>query len=364
MATKKVNSNLFNLKYLDMAFNLASINLGSTGSNPSVGCVVEKNGAIISTGVTSINGRPHAEYNALNKKTNFKNSNLYVTLEPCSHKGLTLPCTNIIKKKRVKNVFFSIVDVDKRSGNKSKKILNKSDINIKYSLLKKKGLSFYKSYILSRGEKLPFVDAKLAVSKDYFTINKKSRWISNSKSLKVSHLIRSMYDCIISTSKSINIDNSLLNCRIDGLENKSPDLVIIDRNLTIKKKLSLFKISNKRKIIIFTSTNNKKKINDLKKIGVKVVLFKSMVTQQDYKEIFFKLKGMSYSRIFIESGLIFLNFLIKNKFISNLYMFKSNERLNSNGFNNTSAIIMKKLVLKKRVNVNLNDNDLYKVKLI
>ena len=30
-----------------------------------------------------MNGRPHAEFNALNKKLNFKGSDLYVTLEPC-----------------------------------------------------------------------------------------------------------------------------------------------------------------------------------------------------------------------------------------------------------------------------------------
>ena len=39
-----------------------------------------------------------------------------------------------------------------------------------------------------------------------------------------------MYNCIVSTSRSINKDNSLLNCRLEGLENKSPDLVIVDRN--------------------------------------------------------------------------------------------------------------------------------------
>ena len=52
---------------------------------------------------------------------------------------------------------------------------------------------------------------------------------------KLGHLIRSKYDCIISTSKTINKDNSLLNCRIDGLDNNKPDLIIIDRNLKLKK---------------------------------------------------------------------------------------------------------------------------------
>ena len=56
--------------YLSLAFEQAKNNLGSTKSNPSVGCIVEKNDSVISSGYTSFNGRPHAEYNALNKKLN------------------------------------------------------------------------------------------------------------------------------------------------------------------------------------------------------------------------------------------------------------------------------------------------------
>ena len=55
------------IENLSLAFELAKINLGSTKENPSVGCVVEKDDSIISSGYTSISGRPHAEYNALKK---------------------------------------------------------------------------------------------------------------------------------------------------------------------------------------------------------------------------------------------------------------------------------------------------------
>ena len=62
------------------------------------------------------------------------------------------------------------------------------------------------------------------------------------------HLLRSKHDCILSTSKSINFDNSLLNCRINGLNNKKPDLFIIDLKLKLKKKLSLNKYLKKGKL--------------------------------------------------------------------------------------------------------------------
>ena len=84
--------------FSNLAFNLAEINLGKTSSNPSVGCVVVKDNSVISSGVTSINGRPHAEFNALNKSLNFKDSVIYSTLEPCTHYGATPPCTKNYKK--------------------------------------------------------------------------------------------------------------------------------------------------------------------------------------------------------------------------------------------------------------------------
>ena len=62
-------------QYLDIAFQIAEKNLGKTNQNPSVGCVVVKNGTVISSGVTSKNGRPHSEFNALSK---LKNCNLII----------------------------------------------------------------------------------------------------------------------------------------------------------------------------------------------------------------------------------------------------------------------------------------------
>ena len=98
---------------MKLALNQASNNLGNTNQNPAVGCVIVKNNTLISAGFTSINGRPHAEQNAIDfSKTNLKNSNLYATLEPCSHFGKTAPCVNTIIKKKIKKVFFAIKDPD------------------------------------------------------------------------------------------------------------------------------------------------------------------------------------------------------------------------------------------------------------
>ena len=241
--------------YIDLAFQEAEKNLGRTRLNPSVGTVVVKNDAVISSAVTSYNGRPHSEFNALNKLNNCTGASLYTTLEPCTHSAKTPPCVNIIIKKKIRNVFYAFEDPDKRTFRKAKKILTQKGIKTKL-IQTKKYRKFYKSYFINKKLSIPFVTGKIAISKDYLTINKKNKWITNETSRKIVHLFRNKHDCILSTSKSINHDNSVLNCRINGLNNNKPDLFIIDLELKLKKKLSLNNYLKVRKTFLIT----KKKI--------------------------------------------------------------------------------------------------------
>ena len=54
-------------KFINLAHNIAKKNFGKTFPNPTVGCIISKNNKIISKGVTSATGRPHAEEIALKK---------------------------------------------------------------------------------------------------------------------------------------------------------------------------------------------------------------------------------------------------------------------------------------------------------
>ena len=179
--------------YLNLAFNLAEKNLGQTKLNPSVGTVIVKNNSVISSGVTSLTGRPHSEFNALNNSNNFSGATLYTTLEPCTHYGKTPPCTNIIIKKKIKDVFYAFEDPDIRTFKRAKKILSQK--RIKTKLIQTKEYSkFYRSYFINKKLLIPFATAKIAISKDYFTINKKEKWITNKLSRSKVHLLRSWND--------------------------------------------------------------------------------------------------------------------------------------------------------------------------
>ncbi len=351
-------------RYLDLAFEKAKINLGSTKSNPSVGCVVEKDGSVISSGYTSIGGRPHAEFNALNKKVNFKNANLYVSLEPCSHFGKTPPCVGLIIKKKIKKVFFPKQDPNLITSGKSFKILKRNGIKVKSNLKVNRFNNFYRSYIINIKKNSPLIDAKIAISKDLFTKNTTTKLITNKNSRNVGNYLRSEYDALITTYKTINDDNPSFDCRIDGLRHKSPDLIIIDRNLKIKKKLKIFEKKLKRKIFLITSSNNQKKIKFLKSKKINVIYFKKLEAKEDFQGLFIFLKKKGHSRIFVESGVKFLSFLIMNNFIHNIYVFVSKNQIKKKGKKSIKGNIRKRLKLNRMVHINLDGDKLFKERLL
>ena len=93
------------LKFINLAHYIASKNLGKTFPNPTVGCIISKNNKIISKGVTSSTGRPHAEEIALQKAgKKAKDATMYVTLEPCFHTSRNGSCTDQILRSGIKEI--------------------------------------------------------------------------------------------------------------------------------------------------------------------------------------------------------------------------------------------------------------------
>ena len=273
MSSKRNKSSKDDNFFMEQALSLASKNLGLTGENPSVGCILTKRNQIISVGVTGINGRPHAEVNAIkNSKVKVNGSTLYVTLEPCNHFGKTPPCTNFIKNKKIKKVVYGINDVDKRTTKKAKKFFKKNNIEVINGILSKQINKFYKSYFYIKEKKLPYVIGKIASSKDSFIKSKKYRLITNTDSQNISHLLRYRSHGILITHKTLNSDNPKLNCRLNGLEKYSPARIILDKNLKFKKNSYLIKTAKEIPTYIFYNKDDSKKINFLKKKGIKIFI--------------------------------------------------------------------------------------------
>ena len=322
--------------FMRLALTQAQKNLGNTNRNPSVGCVITKNSSVISVGCTSISGRPHAEHNAINQsRTNLKGAELYVTLEPCSHYGRTIPCTKSIINSGVKKVFFSINDPDLRSHNKCSKLLGNKKIIVNKGIYARESNVFYRSYIKFKRNFLPFVTCKLAVSKDYFTINKKNKWITNRFSRGRVHLMRSNHDCIITSSKTIIDDNPRLTCRINGLNDSSPSRIILDNKLKTPISSKIIKDASAYPTIIFYNKIKKNKVKLLKKLKIKIYKIPTNNDGDlDLNKSLIKAKELGFSRIFIESGIkLTTNFLNRN-LINDFKLIISNKKLGKDGDGN------------------------------
>ena len=351
MSTKKDKFSLKDKNYMRLAINLARARKGLTGDNPSVGCVITKNDKIISIGQTGYNGRPHAEYNAIkNTFGKLNGSKMYVTLEPCNHYGKTPPCTNNIIKSRIAELIYSIEDIDKKVKGKSFNILSKKKIKVKSGLLRKETKDLYESYVKNRKLKLPFLTAKIAVSKNGLIYSEGTKRITSKISDKLTHFLRYKNDSIMISSKTLNIDNPKLNCRLKGLEKFSPRRIILDKNLKIKLDSFIFRSIKSNNTIIFYNSSNYSKIKVLEKKGT--ILVKSKLNNNglfNLKKILKKLFTLGVRNLLVEGGNQITKNLIKDKLIDEFYLFQSPKILPNNKANQsfTSQKILNRNYNKK-----------------
>lgn len=99
------------LRFMDAALAQAFAALGSTAPNPSVGCVIVKDGRVIAASATASGGRPHAEARALETAgPAAEGSSVYVTLEPCAHYGRTPPCADALVRARPAEIIIACRD--------------------------------------------------------------------------------------------------------------------------------------------------------------------------------------------------------------------------------------------------------------
>ena len=335
MSTKKDRFSSKDKNYMKLAINLARARRGLTGENPSVGCLIVKNDKIISIGQTGFGGRPHAEDSAIkNSSQKLDGSKMYVTLEPCNHYGKTPPCTNNIISSGISELIYSIEDIDKRVKGKSFRILTNRNIKVKKGLLKENAKNLYESYIKNKTKKLPYITAKIAVSKNNLIYSKGSNRITDKSSDKITHYLRYKNDSIMISSKTLNIDNPKLNCRLKGYEKFSPKRIILDKDLKIKFKSFIFKSAKKGNTVLFHNSQDIAKIKVLRKKGL--TLIKTKLNRErliDLNIVLKKLFVLGTRNLLIEGGDKITKNLIKNRLVDTFYLFQSTKILRKGKIN-------------------------------
>ena len=117
------------------ALALARRHLGLTWPNPSVGCVLVKNGIVVARGLTQEGGQPHAEAVALARAgKQAKGAIAYITLEPCNHTGKSPPCTDALIAAGVSRVVVAVEDPDPRVSGRGIARLRDAGIEVEVGL--------------------------------------------------------------------------------------------------------------------------------------------------------------------------------------------------------------------------------------
>ncbi|WP_035007743.1 bifunctional diaminohydroxyphosphoribosylaminopyrimidine deaminase/5-amino-6-(5-phosphoribosylamino)uracil reductase RibD [Candidatus Bartonella washoeensis] len=228
-------------RFMAAAIRLAQRHVGLTGENPSVGTLIARNDdsagtSIVGYGVTAINGRPHAEVQALHMAGPLaRGATVYVTLEPCSHYGKTLPCVNALINSGVSRVVIALTDLDRRVDGRGIALLRAAGIEVVEGVLAEEAFEALCTHWCVRKLRRCAVTLKMAISADN-GVGKKGQGgikISGVTSHTHTHILRAQNNAIIVGIGTVLADDPQLNCRLPGMEMRSPIRIILDTDLCI-----------------------------------------------------------------------------------------------------------------------------------
>ena len=331
-------------KFLQLALNLARRNVGLTGKNPSVGCVITFRDIILGRGNTQLGGRPHAEVMAIKqasehylykKNKKMKDINVYVTLEPCAHETTSPSCAKEIVKFGANRVVYLTTDPDNRTNGKGKSLMEGAGIEcVEAKIYEDENLDVLKGYLKQKKTGFPYITLKVGSSLNgkIATKSGESKWITNQLCRKRVQLLRSENDGILIGKNSIIIDNPRLNLRdeFDIIENKP--IFILDTKLELSsiENLLLFDTVERDKIFIITSkekANMVTKSSDFLK-GVNIEEAKSDLGFLNIEEVLKIISKMGVNRLLVEGGARVWTSFIKTGFFDEIVMFTGNKIFN------------------------------------
>ncbi len=288
-----------------MALDLARERKGLTHPNPTVGCVIVKDGRIVAKANHERAGSPHAEAKALELAgEEAKGSTLYVTLEPCTHFGKTPPCTDAIIKAGVKRVVITVLDPNPIVGGKGVEKLKRHGIEVDVGLLEEQAKELNEDFFTYITQKRPYITLKFAQSVDGKTAleNGESKWITSQESRKHAHTLRREATAVLVGINTVLRDDPLLTIRHVKSE-KQPIRVVLDPNLKIPFSAKLVK-DKSAKTLIITAKEDREKIRALEKEGVEVLMAPVKEGRLDLHEVLRELYFKEIMHILVEGGSI------------------------------------------------------------
>jgi diaminohydroxyphosphoribosylaminopyrimidine deaminase/5-amino-6-(5-phosphoribosylamino)uracil reductase len=245
-------------KYIARCIELAKSGLGTTYPNPMVGAVVVCDGKVIGEGWHRKAGEAHAEVHAIGavaKPELLQRSTLYVSLEPCAHRGRTPPCTDLILEKGIPRVVIGARDDNPEVTGGGLERLEQQGCEVISGILEEECLELNRRFFTFHRKNRPYIILKWAQTSDGFIDRVRNtadpirpNWITGPGSRQLVHKMRSEEQAILVGTKTVLNDNPGLDVR--ECTGDHPLRLYIDRNLVVPDE---FKIKDgKQKTICYT----------------------------------------------------------------------------------------------------------------
>lgn len=222
--------------FMAAALALGRRGLGVTAPNPAVGALVVRDGVIVGRGATRPGGRPHAETEALREAgESARGATLYVSLEPCSHQGITPPCAAAIVAAGVARVVSALDDPDVRVAGRGHRLLRTAGVAVTTGVLAEAARRANLGHILRVTEGRPTVTLKLAETADGFAAGPEGAprlRITGPAANNVVQAMRSLHDAIMVGLGTARADDPRLDVRLDGLDRR-PLRIVLDTHLVV-----------------------------------------------------------------------------------------------------------------------------------
>jgi diaminohydroxyphosphoribosylaminopyrimidine deaminase / 5-amino-6-(5-phosphoribosylamino)uracil reductase len=294
---------------MEHALDLARKGVGLASPNPTVGCVIVKDGAIVGEGFHQYDWRDHAEIVALKQAgKNARGATLYVTLEPCNHTGRTGPCTEALIAAGVSRVVAGMQDPNPKTSGGGFECLRSEGIEVEIGVATAEAEKLNEAFAHWITKRRPFVTLKSALTLDGQLALPKKRgsgkreWITSEESRAEVQRMRHASDALLTGIGTILADDPLLTDR-SGLERRRRLLrVVLDTKLRLSPKARVVKTADDD-LLVFTAASLKSaKAQKLQNAGVELVSIKTRRGKMDLKEVMKVLAGRDILSVLLEAG--------------------------------------------------------------
>jgi diaminohydroxyphosphoribosylaminopyrimidine deaminase/5-amino-6-(5-phosphoribosylamino)uracil reductase len=322
-------------RFMRLALALGRRNLGRTWPNPAVGAVVVRDGLVVGRGWTQPGGRPHAETQALKRAGKLaEGATMYVSLEPCSHKGKTPPCADAIIRAGVARVVSAMQDPNPEVAGSGYAKLTGKGIQVDTGLGAIDAQRIHAGHVRRITDGRPHVVLKMAVSADdkVGAAGRRPVAITGEASRERVFQMRAHNDAIMVGIGTILSDNPALTVRLPGMFEQSPVRVVLDSQLRVPLASHVVATVRETPTWVFGSGAASPIAEEiLTERGAKVFRVDSKDGRLDLTEVLKRLADEGITRVMVEGGPTIAASLVKADLVDEAVLLRSDKPIGADG---------------------------------